>query len=406
MDRVSRTLVGLLAAGCAFVAVLGVSGAAADHPADYVDFGVRIFDALTAAKPDSNVVVSPASAAFALSMAYDGAAGETATQMAAALGSGTTPDEVDAANERLVSSLLDQHDVTLEMANSVWFDAIRRDPLPSFVSRVERAYRARAASLDFDDPDAAGTINDFVSSATHGKIAKIVDAIPASTVMYLVNATYFKGTWASKFDPTQTQPKPFALPGGATATVPRMSKSADFAYFETPDLQAVRLPYVGGRFAMEIVLPRKTTSLTDVERSLSADQWRGWQSDFATRNGTLELPRFTLEWSSHLVDALEALGITRAFDASRAAFPAMFAPRPGNNVYISDVLQKTYLKVDEEGSEAAAVTQVTMTQALAVAPRAAPFTMIVDHPFFCAIVDGQTGVPLFLAAVDDPAATE
>jgi serpin B len=225
--------------------------------------------------------------------------------------------------------------------------------------------------------------------------------------LLLLNAVYFKGQWTHKFDKAQTQQRDFTLAGGAVKQVSRMAQSGRFDYFEAPQMQAIRLSFGDGALAMLVFLPAKSSSLGALEAELTAEHWTSWQTQLAPRSGTIELPRFELKSNYRLNEPLRALGMTRAFQPDGAQLADMFSSAPGQlrtgRFFISSVLQSTYWKVDEEGSEAAAVT-TTEIRASAVTRPMQPFHMIVDRPFFCAIEDRRSGALLFVGAIYDPAA--
>jgi serpin B len=224
--------------------------------------------------------------------------------------------------------------------------------------------------------------------------------------LLLLNAVYFKGQWTHKFDKAETQQRDFTLASGAVKQVSRMAQSGRFDYFEAPQMQAIRLSFGDGALAMEVFLPAKSSSLGALEAELTAEHWTSWQAQYAPRSGTIELPRFELKSNYRLNEPLRALGMTRAFQPDVAQLTDMFSSAPGQlrtgRFFISSVLQSTYWKVDEEGSEAAAVT-TTGIRAAAVARPVQPFRMIVDRPFFCAIEDRRSGALLFVGAIYDPA---
>ncbi|MDB6106563.1 MAG: serine protease inhibitor, partial [Gammaproteobacteria bacterium] len=223
----------------------------------------------------------------------------------------------------------------------------------------------------------------------------------------LLNAVYFKGQWAQKFDKAKTQQRDFTLAGGSVKQVPRMAQSGRFDYFETPQMQAIRLSFGEADLVMEVLLPAKSSGLSALEAALTPEQWRSWQGQYTQRSGTIELPRFELKSNYRLNGPLQALGMTRAFQPDGAQLMGMFSPVQGQSragrFFISSVLQSTYWKVDEEGSEAAAVT-TTGIRATAVQRPKPPFQMIIDRPFFCAIEDQRSGALLFVGAIYDPAA--
>jgi serine protease inhibitor len=228
-----------------------------------------------------------------------------------------------------------------------------------------------------------------------------------SDLALLLNAVYFKGQWAHKFDKAQTQRRDFKLAGGSVKQVPRMAQSGRFDYFETSEMQAIRLPFGEGDVVVEVFLPAKSSSLSALETELTPEHWKGWQAQYAPRSGNIELPRFELKANYQLNAPLQALGMARAFHSQGAQLAGLFTSAPGQpggqHFFISSVRQSTYWEVDEEGSEAAAVTTIGV-RAAAVARPEPPFQMIVDRPFFCAIEDRRSGALLFVGAIYDPSA--
>ena len=253
--------------------------------------------------------------------------------------------------------------------------------------------------IEFEDPTAPATLNRWVSEKTHGKIEKIVDQIDAHAMLLLINAIYFKGTWAKEFDKAKTKPDNFALSHGTTQ-VPMMSQSGQYPYLETKDFQAVSLPYGGGRFSFYVFLPSSALSLGAFEQSLTEANWQQWMAQFRAMEGDISLPRFRVAYEATLNDALQALGMGLAFDERRANFAGMMQTQ-GQNVSISRVTHKTFAEVNEEGTEAAAVTATEMRRRVLTMPHQR-FTMVVDRPFFCAIRDNTTGAVLFLGSIYDP----
>jgi serpin B len=259
------------------------------------------------------------------------------------------------------------------------------------------------ANLEFSNPSAATRINSWASKETHGMIPKLLDRLDPADIVLLLNAVYFKGQWAQQFDKAKTQQRDFTLAGGTVKPVPRMTQSGRFGYFETAQMQAIRLPFGTGDLLMEVLLPAKSSSLDALEAALTPEHWASWQGQYAPRSGRIELPRFELKSNYRLNEPLQTLGMTRAFRPEGAQLTDMFSPAPGqgSRFFISSVLQSTYWKVDEEGSEAAAVTSIGV-RATAVARPEQPFQMIVDRPFFCAIQDQRSGALLFVGAIYDP----
>jgi serine protease inhibitor len=293
------------------------------------------------------------------------------------------------------------------VANSLWVNSRRATLRPDYVKQTQSWYDAKVTDLEFSNPSAATRINSWASKETHGRISKVIDRLDPADLVLILDAVYFKGEWAHKFDKSQTQRRDFTLAGGAVKRVPRMAQSGRFDYFETPQMQAIRLSFGDGDLVMEVLLPVKSSSLRALEAELTPEHWTGWQAQYAQRSGKIELPRFELKSSHRLNEPLQAIGMKRAFDPDGAQLTGMLSSAPGQlragRPYISSVLQSTYWKVDEEGSEAAAVT-TTGVRSAAVARPEQPFLMIVDRPFFCAIEDRRSGALLFVGAIYDPAA--
>ncbi len=379
-----------------------VDVAAADNA-----FGFRLLNAVQKTNPSRNVVLSPVSAALNLAMALNGADGPTKQEMLDALSlSGSQLGGINTANAQLIKVIRTPvKSVTLSVADSLWVDSRRATLRPDYVKQMQAGYDAEIADLDFSNPSAATRINSWASKETNGRIPKIIDRIDPADLALLLNAVYFKGEWTHKFDKAQTQQRDFALVGGAVKQVPRMAQSGRFDYFETPHMQAIRLPFGEGDLVMEVLLPAKSSSLEALEAEVTPEHWTDWQGHYVPRSGKIELPRFELKAHYRLNEPLQTLGMTRAFDPARAQLTGMFSSAPGQpgarRFFISSVLQSTYWKVDEEGSEAAAVTATVMTTAVARPQK--PFQMIVDRPFFCVIEDRRSGALLFVGAIYDPA---
>ena len=391
------------AATCEALPPPPVDVAAADNA-----FGFRLLSAVQKTAPSSNVVLSPVSAALNLSMALNGAGGQTRQEMLSALSlSGSEAAAINNANAKLIKVIrTPATNITLSVADSLWADSRRATLRPDYVKQMQASYDAEVADLDFSDPGAAARINSWVSKETHGRIPKVIDRIEPADLLLLLNAVYFKGQWAQKFDKAKTQQRDFTLPGGSVKQVPRMSQSGRFDYFETPQLQAIRLSFGAGDLVMVVLLPAKSSSLDALEATLTPEHWTAWQDQYAPRAGKIELPRFELKSNYRLNGPLQTLGMTRAFQPEGAQLTGMFSSPTGQSrtghFYISSVLQSTYWKVDEEGSEAAAVTTTGVRTAALQRPEQ-PFQMIVDRPFFCAIQDQRSGALLFVGAIFNPA---
>lgn len=361
-------------------------------------FGFKLFSQVAQETPGKNLLISPSSVAIALSMVYNGADASTRTAMANTLElGGMSLADVNQANAALEQALEGADPtVTVAIANSLWSRA-GVSFQPNFLQQNRQFYNAEVTSLDFSHPQAVTQINDWVSRNTEGKIPQIIDRINADDVMFLINAVYFNGTWTTPFDPGVTRSQPFHLSDGTTKSHPLMAQSGSYLYTETDQFQAINLPYGDRHLSMLVFLPKPTSNLDAFQRTLTADNWATWISQFHRQPGAIQLPRFKTEFAIGLNDALKALGMGPAFDLNQANFSNLIAD---NSVYISQVKHKTFIDVNEAGTEAAAATSVGITAtSMPVNP---PFRMVVDRPFFYAICDNQTGTILFMGTVVNP----
>ncbi|XHX76668.1 MAG: serpin family protein [Stenomitos frigidus ULC029] len=360
-------------------------------------FGFKLFSELLKQDSKQNVFVSPSSVAIALSMAYNGASGETQQQMAKTLKlQGMTLNELNRANAKL-KALLENPDsgVQLAIANSLW--ARQGVPFkPTFMQNNQKFYGAQVTELDFADPNATATINNWVKENTRGKISQIVDALKPDDVMFLINAIYFKGTWTKAFDKSETSNKPFYRSNGSQKNHPMMAQTGSYKYYENNQFQAVSLPYGREHVSMYLFLPKKASNLSRLTKTLTAENWQQWMGQFRTQPGSVQVPRFKLEYDVELKKALSALGMPIAFDANKATFDNLSTVA----TKIDQVKHKTFVDVNEEGTEAAATTSIGMVTTSM--PISQPFQMNVDRPFFCAIRDNKTGTVLFMGAIVDP----
>jgi serine protease inhibitor len=360
-------------------------------------FAFDLFQQIVQEHPAANVFISPFSVSTVLQMLDNGAADATKQEMERVLHTDSLPAGApNPACQSLDRFLNSQTNVILELANAIWYrEGI---PLkPAFVSVNKEFFQAELAGVDFNNPQSAQTINDWADQSTHGKIQKVVQwpFAPATRVI-LANAIYFKGKWEIPFNKRDTKPHAFHLAGGGETQVPTMWQHGRFAYQRGDGFQAVRLPYVGRRLWMDVYLPDANSSLaTLLARFNSTSGRKQMLTWFLEREGTLALPRFKLENGMKLNSSLQALGMKRAFH------DADFSAMSDEPLALSEVRQKSYIAVDEEGTVAAAVTTGIM-QATAVLRPQKPFEMIVDRPFFFVIEDSQTQSILFMGVVYDP----
>ncbi|MGA9779746.1 MAG: serpin family protein [Verrucomicrobiia bacterium] len=361
-------------------------------------FAFDLFQQIVPEQPGANVFISPFSVSTVLQMLDNGAVGATKQELEQALHTDRLPGgALNAACDSLNQSLNSQTNVILELANAIWYQ--QGIPLkPAFVSINRKFFQAELGAVDFARPQSAQTINHWADRSTHGKIQDIVRwPFDPATRVVLANAIYFKGKWERPFDRKETRLHSFHLAGGGEKEVPTMWQHGDFDYQSGEGFQAVRLPYAGRRLWMEVFLPDTDSNLAKLlARFKSASERNRMLEGFLEQNGDLALPRFKLEYDITLNDPLQALGIKRAFHGGD------FSAMSGEPLEVSEVKQKSYVEVNEEGTEAAAVTVGIMRATAVLRPRKA-FEMIVDRPFFFVIEDSQTQSVLFMGDVYDPA---
>ena len=366
-------------------------------------FGFKLFAEVRKQDAGKNVFISPASVGLALAMTYNGAVGETGQAMERVLEiQGMNHAELNNAYAQLRQGLESPDPkVELNIANSLW---ARKGVTfnPDFIQRDKQFYGADVTALDFNDPAAAATINSWVADKTKGKINKIVDQIDAQSILFLINAIYFKGKWSVEFDKAKTKEDMFTTGSGQQKRHPMMQQSGKYNYYEDKTFQAVSLPYGSGGVSMYVFLPTTVTTLNDFQKNLTAANWDTWMKQFVQTQGDISVPRFRVEYEIGLNESLKALGMGVAFDPARANFTGIV--QGPENAFISKVKHKTFAEVNEEGTEAAAVTSIEMRVTSVMRPPKT-FRMIIDHPFFFAIRDNKTGTILFMGSIVDPVAS-
>ena len=363
------------------------------------DFGFNLYKNL--ARENENIMISPVSVSLAMAMVYNGATGATREDMARALNvQGLELDRLNKNNLALLYYLTSADpELTVNIANSIWMLEDFKFS-EAFVATVKNDYQAEAKKLDFADPKSADVINKWVNDKTRGTIDQIVTPpIDSQTIMFLINAVYFKGSWTSPFETELTSEQAFNLVDGQTVTVPTMYQSGSFDYLKSSGFQALRLPYgEDEQMAMVLFLPDQNTSLSEFQNQLNQDNWSNWQAHFEAKAGTLMLPKFTMEYEKSLNQVLAELGMGIAFEPGKADFSGL-AAAAADDIYISNVKHKTFIEVDETGTEAAAVTSVEVGT---TSMPAYDFELNFDRPFFYAIEDSETGAIVFMGAVLDP----
>jgi serpin B len=349
--------------------------------------------------PDSNVFVSPLSADMALGMTYNGARGETQAAMAQTLGlDQLTTQEANESFRSLIDLLrgLDPK-VDFRLANSIWY-VLGFVARPEFLDVNRQYFDAEVRGLDFASPEAVTTINHWADDNTNGKIPKIIDSIDPNLVMFLINAIYFKGSWVHQFDKSRTRDEPFTLRTGAQENVPTMrhAEAVSLGLYQGPGYEVVDLPYGGGAFSMTIVLPAEGRDVDSVVAGLTPEAWDAILDALHASDAIVVMPKFKLEWGDSLNDVLRVLGMGVAFVPGQADLSGI-AGNPGD-LFISFVKQNTFVDVNEEGTEAAAVTTVGVGVVSAPVIR----EIRVDRPFVFLIRERFSGTILFVGKIMNP----
>ena len=378
----------------------GTSSDAQGLATDDTAFAVALFQpAVTTAGANQNVILSPYSVSATLTMVDVGAAGATDSQIQTVLqlpGNGTA---IAPAYARLACE--DEGDGTsngddLSIANSIWGQQ-GTEFSSSFLSVLSGGYDAPLQQVDFEsDPDGAtSTINGWVSGKTDGEIPSLLQPgdVDPSTRLVLVNAVYFKGAWATAFDPNNTAPRPFTLADRTQVSVPTMDASVTLATGSVQGATAYELAYKGGALAMDFIVP--TGSLSSFEAGLTSASLAATVAALGPPRGNVELqlPKFSFTTNLGLVPILQGLGITDLFDPSKANLSGMDG---STDLYVKTVVQQAIIEVDETGTVAAAATAAGVTDSAYIPPTT------IDRPFLFLIRDTKNGSILFMGQVMDP----
>ncbi|MBZ2197376.1 serpin family protein [Occultella gossypii] len=346
------------------------------------------------AEAGENTLTSPLSAAVLLAMVTAGAGGATAEEMVEVL---HLDDPRDTRNAALLAELTHTNDVTLSIANSLW--AAEGHPFDQdYVSFVESIYGATLDEVDLGTQETADTIDAWVNEHTQGLIDEIAADLglpDPQAVLVLLNTVYFLGTWTTAFDAADTREAPFTLAGGQQLDVPTMHRGLAEVQASIGDgFQMIRLPYgAEERYGMEILLPDEGVALDELLDGLDAGTWGDAVGALQPATfSEVALPRFELQWEAELNEVLQSLGMASAFGGG-----GDFTRMSPSNPFLDVVVQKTYIRVDEQGTEAAAVTGAVMAES-----SAGPAPFRVDRPFAFTVSDRETGAVLFLGSVHDP----
>jgi serpin B len=361
-------------------------------------FGFEIFQKINASLGEpKNTMISPMSISLALAMVYNGTNGDTKKQMEDMLHkSGLTPDDINQSYKELVAAL-SSHDPKVELAisNAIFYRntfSVKND----FITTNQNYYQAEVAGLDFTKTaETLSKVNGWVNTKTKGKIPEILQEVNPEDVIYLLNAIYFNGEWQYRFDPKETTDMPFTKADNLVIQVPTMAIENPYKVYSHESFQMLEMPYGSGKYSMLIFLPASGKNTNNVISLLTADNVDGWIQKMTEQKKKVYLPKFEFKFDDSLVDELNALGMTDAFNDAKANLSGI---SDAAKLVISEVMHKSYIKVDERGTEAAAVTGIT----IGVTSMPIDNSFRVDHPFVFAIREKDTKAILFIGKVMNP----
>ncbi len=353
---------------------------------------------LGSAGENENVMISPLSISYALSMTLNGADGATRDAMLEALRvNGITPDEINDSYKNLTEALLSvDKRVLISIANSVWVEnnfTVKK----SFTDILTNYYDAESRSFDINDASAPDKINIWIEDKTNGLIKEMIDKLEDNTVMLLINAIYFKGKWKSQFDKSKTVEMPFYKSGGNQVDVPMMKQKSDFRVYEGNGFVVAEFPYGQGNFVMDVIIPNDQAGFNSTLAMVSDENYTSWINQMRERETDLSFPRFKYGFKKKLKDILSDMGMGIAFsdDADFSNINDMY------DLLINDVAHQSFIETNEEGTEAAAATVVEI--GVTSAPPA-PLVLKLDHPFIYIIREITTNTIIFMGRVADPSA--
>ncbi|MCE7924700.1 MAG: serpin family protein [Haliscomenobacteraceae bacterium CHB4] len=360
------------------------------------NFAIEVFKQINSEEPaEKNIFISPFSISTALTMTVNGAANQTLADMQntlkiASLGM----KDVNASYKTLLQTLpnLDP-DTKIKLANSIWHQ-LNYSVLPGFLTANSTYFNSDVKGVEFKDPAVIGKVNMWIEDNTDGLIKDALSELDPNTVMLLINAIYFKGTWRTEFKPDSTQKADFFTAGGPVQVDMMHIQESKFPYFSNDLFQAIDLPYGDSIYSMSVFLPKEGHDVGEIVAALNAGSWGQWLDAFQTRSVQLYLPKFKLEYDKKLKRTLTDMGMGIAF-SDAADFSSMIN---GGGVKIDDVIHKAFIEVNEKGTEAAAVTIVSMIEI------SVPFvpTVNVNRPFLFVIRDNKTNSILFMGKMMAP----
>ncbi|MEO0895545.1 MAG: serpin family protein [Bacteroidota bacterium] len=361
------------------------------------ELGFRMMENLDEEQEEDNIFISPLSISTALSMAANGAEGSTQRQMFEAMGYSQLSETEANAQYKTLLEVLDKTDqeAVLKLANAIYY----REGFPAeadFLQQTTDNYNGEIEEIDFSDPAAKNTINQWVEDETEERIKDIVSEIKDTDMMFLINTIYFTGPWTNGFDERSTSIQKFDTGTGSEVDVEMMFQDATFAYYDGGNFEMASFP-IGkdeGRFSLDVFLPKEIKRYTEILSFLSAENYSNVIDSLSDPTRLMvTFPKMEIEYEKNLNETLKDMGMTLAFSPREADFSGI-ADVP--DLHISRVKHKTFLKIDEDGVEAAGATSV------GIAITSAPPEFRIDHPFIMVIRDIQTGTVLFMGKIMNP----
>jgi len=366
-------------------------------------FSHELFRSVVAEDDKENIFISPLSVSFALGMALNGAEGQTFEEMQETLGfTSLNLQEINEGYESLMGLLngIDPN-VVMNIANSAWLRENAININQDYVERIKTHFDAEFSELDFTNSDATDIINDWVNQKTNGKIEKLFNnKIPPEMVLLLINTLVFEAEWTNQFDPEHTEKASFHLETGDSTEVDMMKRRAVYPSLFNEEVNMLNIPYGDSLFAMTVLMPAdKSTNVEEfIEESVTRENLDIWTNNQSDQRVDLQLPRFELKYDIQLNEILELIGMEKAFKENEANFTGMLADSSSTRkkLFIDEIKHKTFIQVDEQGTEASAATSV------GIVPTSAPPAMIVDRPFVFIIRERTSGANLFMGMVKNP----
>jgi len=356
-------------------------------------FAFNLFREVATSADKNNAFISPLSVTMALGMLYNGTSPDARTEMATALGMKNFSDtEINEYYQTMSQALLKIDPLTtLSIANSIWSE--KSYPVKqSFIDINKKYFDAEVQSLDFGLQSTLDAINKWCAKKTNNKIEKILDDIPGDAIMYLINAVYFKSKWKSQFDKKNTTKEEFTMGSGARKSVSMMTQTTTLPYYSDEVLQCIEMPYGNRAFSMVAILPAAGKALDDVVNYLDNRAWNNILNNFYEAEIHVRFPRFKQECEFSLVEPIDNLGMHRIFKPGGNLNGIADDPR----LFVSEIKHKTFVEVNEEGTEAAAVTSIEIRKT------SMPPSFIANRPFIYLIKEKSTGAILFIGRMDEP----